>query len=278
MKKILIYSGVTLVVVLTVAVIIAMRSVIHIDLPHGAQLHILPAPKDSQVRGAVVLCPGGGYRYLQKWTEGYMWFPYFHRMGYTVAMLEYRFPHQHAERYQTILTDGEEGMIMMREHADEWHHDPDNIGMMGFSAGGHLVSTFMNGDRDDLRPDFAILFYPVVSMRKELTHKRTHDSLLGEDPSEEMEDRFSNELHVSERTPPAYIVMIPSDTVVNPQNAQLFYDAMRAHHRPVTLHKYDAEGHGWGFQLFLTWHSPVLEDLKNWMENSLKSYTLQSKQ
>ena len=267
MKKVLIYISIILVVIITLAVIIAMRSVTHIDLPHGAQLHVLPAPKDSKIHGAVVLCPGGGYRYLQKWTEGYMWFPYFHRLGYTVAMLEYRFPHQHAESYQTILTDGEEGMTMMRQRATEWNHDKDNIGMMGFSAGGHLVTTFMVGDRDDVRPDFAILFYPVVSMRKELTHKRTHDSLLGEDASEEMEDRFSNELHVSEHTPPAYIVMITNDTVVNPQNAQIFYEAMRAKHRPVTLRKYDHEGHGWGFEPFITWHSQVQEDLKNWLIN-----------
>ena len=265
--RIIMYASIVLLLLILTGRWIVNRSIIRIQLPHGALLHVLPADKDNQVRGAVILCPGGGYRYLQLWTEGYLWFPFFHRQGYTVAMLEYRFPHQYPEREQIMLDDGTDGMLVMRQHAQEWNFDKDNVGMMGFSAGGHLASYFMVSDKASVRPDFGILFYPVVSMKKELTHKRTHDSLLGEDASKKKEEQFSNELHISEHTPPAYIVMITGDTVVNPQNAKLFYDGMRAKNRPATLQVYHEDSHGWGLQPFFTFHSQVMEDLKNWLDS-----------
>ena len=138
---------------------------------------------------------------------------------------------------------------------------------MGFSAGGHLASTLMVSDKASARPDFGILFYPVISMKKELTHQGSHDHLLGKDASEQLENQYSNELHVSSLTSPAYIALSSDDHIVNPQNAIRFYEEMRARNLPVTLHVYPSGGHGWGYRLSFTHHEQMLNDLKEWLSN-----------
>ena len=122
-------------------------------------------------------------------------------------------------------------------------------------------------DNASLRPDFGILFYPVISMKKELTHKGSHDRLLGENASEQLEDRYSNELHVSSHTPPAYIAVSNDDQTVNPQNAVRFHDEMLAKKRSVALHVYPSGGHGWGYSLSFTHHNQMLDELKEWLRN-----------
>ena len=142
---------------------------------------------------------------------------------------------------------------------------------MGFSAGGHLASTLMVSDKASVRPNFGILFYPVISMKKELTHLGSHNHLLGENASEELENRYSNELHVSDQTPPAYIALSRDDPEVKPQNAIRFYEEMRAKNRPITLHVYPSGGHGWGYKLTFDYHRQMLDDLGNWLRNRQKT-------
>ena len=247
-----------------VGVVVVERSIVHVQLPHGAVLHVLPAQKNNQVHGAVILCPGGGYRYISKWHEGYMWFPFFHFQGLTVATLDYRLPNHN---YQAPMTDGAEAIQYMRMRAADWRFDENNVGMMGFSAGGHLVSTLMVSKRTSARPDFGVLFYPVISMKKEMTHMDTHDHLLGENASGQLENLYSNELHISDQTPPAFIAVSSDDKKVNPHNAICFYDAMRAKNRPVVLHVYPSGGHGWGYNLSFPYHRQMLNDLRNWLRN-----------
>ena len=254
----------TLLFVIIVGVIVVKNSIIHVQLPHGAILHVLPAPKDNPPHGAVILCPGGGYSHLAKWYEGYWWFPFFYMKGYTPAMLEYRMPKHNC---QSLMIDGAEAIQLMRTRAIEWNFDKNNIGVMGFSAGGHLASTLMVSDKASARPDFGILFYPVISMKKELTHQGSHDHLLGKDASEQLENQYSNELHVSSLTSPAYIALSSDDHIVNPQNAIRFYEEMRARNLPVTLHVYPSGGHGWGYRLSFTHHEQMLNDLKEWLSN-----------
>ena len=264
MKKIVIYTAVILILIIITGVVVVGKSIVHVQLPHGAMLHILPGPKNYLSRGAVILCPGGGYRYLEKWNEGYWWFPFFYRQGFTVALLEYRMPnHDH----QIPITDGAEAVQLMRAHATEWGYSRNRVGVMGFSAGGHLASTLMVSDRDSIRPDFGILFYPVISMKKELTHQGTHDHLLGEDVSEALENQYSNELHISDHTPPVYIAVSSDDQKVNPQNAISFYDGMRVKGRPATLHVYPSGGHGWVYQLSFPYHNQMLDELSKWLKN-----------
>ena len=142
---------------------------------------------------------------------------------------------------------------------------------MGFSAGGHLASTLMVSDKASVRPNFGILFYPVISMKKELAHQGSHDHLLGENASEELENRYSNELHVSDQTPPACIVVCSDDKVVDSQNAMRFYEEMCAKNRPVTLHVYPTGGHGWGYKLTFEHHRQMLDDLEDWLRNRQKT-------
>lgn len=267
MKKILLFTSIillSLLFVITVFVIIVRRSIIHVQLPHGAVLHVLPHYRNIQTGGAVIICPGGGYSYLEKWYEGYNWFPYFYLHGYTPAMLEYRMP---KHNFNIPMIDGSEAIRVMRKHAEEWHFNENNVGIVGFSAGGHLASTMMVMDNDSVRPNFGILFYSVISMQKDLTHIDTHNQLLGKDASEELEARFSNELHVSDKTPSAFVAIANDDKAVSPRSSVLFRDAMRAKNRPVELHIYPSGGHGWASHLTAKYRRQVLEDLAEWLSN-----------
>lgn len=247
-----------------ISTIVVVRSVIHIHLPHGAAMHILPAFGYNQKNVAVIICPGGGYHYTELWDEGYFWFPYFFMRGYTVAILEYRMP---GFDPQSPMTDGAEAVKMMRQHADEWHFNAHHVGIMGFSAGGHLASSMMVTDNDAVRPDFGILFYPVISMKKELTHEGSHYRLMGDKAPRQLELKYSNELHVSKKTPPAFIAFSEDDKTVDPQNAMRFYNAMRSKKRPVTLHAYPSGGHGWGYRRSFKYHNQMVNDLTDWLSN-----------
>ena len=264
MKRVLLFVSISILLLVPIGLFAIYNSIVSIRLPHGAVMHVLPALKINQSHSAVIMCPGGGYNYLERWREGYMWFPFYYLQGYTVALLEYRLPD---EDHQSPMIDGSEAIRLMREHADEWGYDENNVGMMGFSAGGHLVSTLMVSDDASVRPDYAILFYPIVSMKKELTHYWAYLHLLGEKPSKELEDRYSNELHISNLTPPAYIVVCSDDKIVDPRNAIRFYKGMRAHNRPVTLQVYPSGGHGWGYRLTFAHHRQMVDDLSEWLKN-----------
>jgi len=264
MKKISIIVIISLLILMFLGVIVVRNSVIHVLLPHGAVLHVLPNYRSNLAYGAVIICPGGGYSYLEKWYEGYMWFPFFYLRGYTPAMLEYRMP---KHDYNIPVTDGTEAIQMMRMHAKDWHFDDEQVGIVGFSAGGHLASTMMVIDNDSLRPDFGILFYPVISMKRELTHIDSHNQLLGNDASKQLEDQFSNELHISEKTPPAFIAVTSDDKAVSPLNSILFYEGMRANNRPVLFRIYPSGGHGWAVRFSSEYRNQVLEDLSDWLKN-----------
>ena len=264
MKKLVIYTSIIILAIIVAGVIVVKTSIVRVELPHGAVLHVLPAPKDNQVHGAVVICPGGGYAYLERWKEGFCWFPFFYSQGYAVAMLEYRMPKQNR---QAPIIDGSEAVWMMRKLASEWGYDENNVGVMGFSAGGHVASTLLVNDKVSARPDFGILFYPVISMKRELTHQGTHDNLLGWDASEELEDQYSNELHVSDNTPPVYIVVASNDKKVNPGNSFRFYDEMRAKNRPATLRVFPSFEHGWGYHLTFDYHSEMMDGLIDWLKD-----------
>ena len=262
MKKVLIYSFLTILTIVIVGVAVVVGSIRHVELPHGAVLNVLPGLTNNQERSAVVICPGGGYRYLEKWREGYWWFPFFYLQGYVPAMLEYGMPKHHTKG---PMTDGAEAIKTMKKYAQEWHFNANDVGIIGFSAGGHLASTMMVIDNDAVRPDFGILFYPVISMKKELTHMGSHNQLLGEDATAQLENLFSSELHVSWKTPPAFIAVASDDMTVSYQNSVLFCDAMRAKSRSVELHIYPSGGHGFVCRPRSEYRRQVLGDLSDWL-------------
>lgn len=158
-------------------------------------LTVYPATEGNGM--AIVACPGGGYGKLAMDHEGKDMAAWFNNQGITYAVLKYRMPNGHKE---VPLSDARQAMRILRHRAGEWQLK--RIGIMGFSAGGHLASTVATHFEDEeSHPDFQILFYPVISMDPEYTHRGTHDNLLGKQPAKEEEDDFSNELHVDGNTP-----------------------------------------------------------------------------
>ena len=137
---------------------------------------------------------------------------------------------------------------MVRDSAGVWNLNPYDIGIMGSSAGGHLASTIATHTRPELRPDFQILFYPVITMDKSYTHMGSHDNLLGKDASGELETAFSNEKQVTKETPRAFIAYSDDDKTVPPANGVNYYLSLHKNHVPAVLHIYASGGHGWGIR------------------------------
>jgi len=223
------------------------------------------SPTDSEgFKGTpcIVILPGGGYSHLAIDHEGYDWAPVFNNLGISVVVLKYRMPHGVKE---IPFEDAEEAIRLVRRHAREWHVDPQCVGIMGSSAGGHLASTIATHAPADARPDFQILFYPVISMQPGVTHQGSHDNLLGVGASEALETLYSNEQQVSPQTPPAFIVLSDDDHVVPPINGISYYAALNAHHVPAVLHVYPTGDHGWGLRTSFAWHNEMLMELKAWL-------------
>ncbi len=177
------------------------------DIEQPSLRVFLPAPELATGR-AVVACPGGGYSHLAVDHEGCDWAPYFNKQGIALIVLKYRMP----KGDRTLpISDAEAAMKIVRDSADVWNLNPRDIGIMGSSAGGHLASTIATHAKPELRPDFQILFYPVITMDKSYTHMGSHNSLLGKDASAELEKEYSNEKQVTKETPRAFIVYSDDD-------------------------------------------------------------------
>lgn len=220
-------------------------------------LDIYLAPQDKASGAAVVICPGGGYGRLAVKKEGSDVAQWFNAHGISAFVLKYRLPHDKIMKDKSIgpLQDAQEAIRIVRRRAESWHIDSDKIGIMGFSAGGHLASTasthfdeqvYKISDATSARPDFSILIYPVVSMDTTITHRGSHDNLLGKHPLADVVKRFSNELQVTGNTPPAFMIHAFDDSVVPVENSINYALAMKDHQVPVELMLYEKGGHGFG--------------------------------
>lgn len=222
-------------------------------------LTVYPATEGNGM--AIVACPGGGYGKLATDHEGKDMAAWFNNQGITYAVLKYRMPNGHKE---VPLSDARQAMRILRHRAGEWQLK--RIGIMGFSAGGHLASTVATHFEDEeSHPDFQILFYPVISMDPEYTHRGTHDNLLGKQPAKEEEDDFSNELHVDGNTPPAFILHSSDDRSVPVAHSLNYYMALLRHLVPATLHIYPIGGHGWGYRDSFTYKREWTGELEKWL-------------
>jgi acetyl esterase/lipase len=213
-------------------------------------------PPDGKANGAaVIVCPGGGYgglaphenKPIAEWLTSF---------GVTGIVLKYRLGPRY--RHPTMLTDVSRAIRMTRAKAEEWKIDPKRIGIIGFSAGGHLASTaathFDSGiaaatnpvDKISSRPDFAILLYPVITMESPFTHQGSRNNLLGENPSKELIALLSNEKQVSPETPPSFLMHTRADKVVPWENSYLYVQACHKVGVPVEFHLYDEGPHGVG--------------------------------
>lgn len=228
-------------------------------------LTVYPAARPNGM--AIIMCPGGGYSRLAMNHEGHDMAPWLNTQGITYAVLKYRMPNGH---HEVPLSDAEQAIRLLREHAAEWGVNPQRVGIMGASAGGHLaasLATLYSSDKS--RPDFQILFYPVISMQKGITHGGSRKNLLGENPSQKLEQKYSLERQVSPRTPQAFIMLSSDDDVVPPINGIGYFLALRDHKVPASLHAYPTGGHGWGFRDSFTYKRQWTEELEKWLRDGL---------
>ena len=233
------------------------------DIEQPSLRVFLPAPELATGR-AVVACPGGGYGGLAVNHEGYDWAPYFNKQGIALIVLKYRMP----KGDRTLpISDAEAAMKIVRDSADVWNLNPNDIGIMGSSAGGHLASTIATHAKPELRPNFQILFYPVITMDKSYTHMGSHNNLLGKDASAELETEYSNEKQVTKDTPRAFIVYSDDDKVVPPANGVNYYLALNKNNVPSVLHIYPSGGHGWGIREDFLYKSEMLNELTSWLRS-----------
>ena len=237
-------------------------------------LEIYLPEKGKETGAAVIICPGGGYSVVVYQGEGVSTAKEFAKNGIAAFVLKYRLPNEAIMTDKTIgpLQDAQQAIKLLRENAVKWNVDPSKIGIMGFSAGGHLASTVAthfekalieNSKGTSLRPDFQVVVYPVISMQQNLTHRDSRKQLLGEQPSQQLIDLFSNELQVKDNTPPAYITHAADDTTVDVDNSINYFEALRRHKVSVELHVYPKGGHGFIFGR-KGWMTPLLE----WMKQS----------
>ena len=210
---------------------------------------------------AIMACPGGGYYLISSHHEGHHFAKWLNEQGIVYAVLKYHLPNGNG---QIPLQDAQKALQLLHQHANEW--GIKKIGVMGFSAGGHLASTIATHFKNELRPDFQILFYPVISLQKEITHSGTRDSFLGKSPTQDMVDAYSNELQVTAQTPPAFLLHCSDDPAVPVANSLRYYEALLQHQVPATLHCYPKGGHGWGCKDNFPYKNEWMIELSRWLK------------
>lgn len=202
------------------------------------EVHLPDSRKATGV--AWVVCPGGGYIRHVMDREGWPIAQWLNENGIAAVLLQYRLP---KGRPGVPLLDAQQAIRTVRSNAGAWSIDPARVGILGFSAGGHVASTAATHFEADSRPDFAVLVYPVVTMG-EKTHAGSKKELLGTNPPAELVKTYSNELQVTDRTPPAFVTHAADDAPVPPENSRAFVAAMRAHRVPVEYLEFPTGGHG----------------------------------
>ena len=236
-------------------------------------------PEKAKTNGtAVIICPGGGYGSLVINDEGGNVAREFAAKGVAAFVLKYRLPSDVIMHNREIgpLQDAQRAIQMVRERAAEWNVDPKKVGIIGFSAGGHLASTASthyqkavidNPKNISLRPDFSILIYAVISFQDSILHKGSKKALIGENATAEKTREYSNEFQVTADTPPAFLVHASNDKVVPVANSINYYTALHKYGINAELHIYQAGGHGFGMNNATT-NDKWMERCFNWMTNN----------
>ena len=238
-------------------------------------LTIFLPSKDKANGTAVVICPGGGYSINAFGHEGVDVAKALNDFGVAAFVLKYRIPNDTTMENREIgpLQDAQQAIKIVRERATEWNVNPGRVGIMGFSAGGHLASTagthfnkavIPDAGSTSLRPDFMILVYPVISFKDSFGHIGSRDNLIGKNPSGEKINYYSNELQITPQTPSTFLVHASDDDAVKSENSIAFYQGLIKNKVPAELHIYEKGGHGFGLNNKTTtdlW----MERCKNWM-------------
>lgn len=221
--------------------------------------------KSKNKKIGILICPGGGYQHLAMQHEGYQFAEWLVSEGYTAFVLKYRMPNGHKE---VPLEDATQAMTHIRKMSKKW--DIEKVGIAGFSAGGHLAATAsVHFVSDNTRPDFSLLFYPVISMG-EYAHKGSKNNLLGEAPSQNDLESYSLEKQIKENTPPTILLLSNDDRTVSSINSTMYYQALKEKNVPATLYIFPTGGHGWGMRENFIYHNEMLSLLKRWLEETIK--------
>ena len=214
--------------------------------------------EDNIKRPCVIIYPGGGYTILASGHEGIDVAKFFNSIGVNAMVVKYRIPNDKAQSDKSIapLQDAQQAILLAKTNANTWGIDDKKIGILGFSAGGHLAASLSSHYADvkidkpsnvSLRPDFQILIYPVITM-KDFGHTGSKENLIGKNPTPNQIQYYSNELNVNEQTPPAFIVHAINDDAVPVQNAYVYDSALKANKVSSTLYLYEKGGHGFGMK------------------------------
>jgi acetyl esterase/lipase len=240
----------------------------------------LPANR-SNTGKAVIICPGGGYQGLAYDWEGIDVAKWFNSKGIVAFVLKYRLPSSKSIKvsFEAPLQDAQRAMRLVRANSEKWHIKSDQIGIMGFSAGGHLASTLgtqFNSpnnfkktkiDTISARPDFMVLIYPVVTMQDDFTHKGSQTNLLGKTPNNALVEKYSNELQVTKNTPPTFLVHSGDDQAVPVENSLNFYKSLKDHGIESEMHIYPTGGHGFGLAIGKGYLQTWTDRLNDWLQN-----------
>ena len=265
MRRILICGALSCLVLLAMQAQTARK--VTVNLTDDGKANMVGYLPEKPTGKAIVGCPGGGYTGLSMQNEGHDWAEYFNRQGIAYFVLTYRMPK--GDR-QLPISDAEKAMTTVRDSANVWDINPLDVGIMGFSAGGHLASTISTHSEFAARPNFSILFYPVISMNEKESHKGSCLNFLGMEGQKDgkLVKQYSNQHAVRRHlTPPAIILTANDDRTVPPvTNGLAYYSAMRRQGNDCALYIYPTGGHGFGYRSSFTYHQQMLNDLTTWLQ------------
>jgi len=242
------------------------------------QLYPYPLADTSEPSAAIVILPGGSYRGVSLVKEGFEVAEQLNAYGIAAFVLKYRTPSDAhmLDRRIGALQDAQQALKLVRERAREWNVDPRRVGLMGFSAGGHLAATaatrfarpvLPGATAEQVRPDFLVLAYPVISFEDAITHEVSRETLLGAVATRELIEAYSNERHVTAQTPPTFLMHAADDRSVPVANSLRFFEALQAAKVPSQLIVYPAGGHGFGLRNATT-PDRWIERVHDWLASS----------
>lgn len=242
---------------------------IHIDGKIGhisqAQLWIYQPTAENNRNTAIVIFPGGGYFNVNMEFMGVAFAKWLVERGFTAIVVKYRSPNGIPE---VVGEDALQALLVVRQKAAEWNIPSDKIGVCGYSSGGNIASWLCNTAADDIRPNFQILFYPVISLKDDFTHVPTRENFLGKQPSAELIAAHSSELHVTDKVPTTFIALSDNDAIVPPIATAKYYVALKKSKVHACMYIFPTGGHGWTFnsdfeylelckELLLKWLKPI---------------------
>ncbi|MDG1728432.1 MAG: alpha/beta hydrolase [Algibacter sp.] len=260
---------------------IEIDGIVKISLVKTPTLEIFLPPKRTSIDKSVIICPGGGYRILSYDWEGTEIAKWLNSKGIAAFVLKSRLPLSKSliVPHEAPLQDAQRAVRWVRHHAEKLGLNPNKVGVIGFSAGGHLASTLgiqfdspnnfkeQTIDSVSARPDFMALIYPVVTMMDDYTHKGSQRNLLGENPSKVLKTQYSNELQVTQNTPPTFIVHSTDDTVVPVENSLNLYKALKDKGVKAEMHIYPHGRHGFGLAIGKTYLQSWTDRFEDWLKS-----------